>query len=420
MRAALLCLVFLAGCKVKNPHYCEEKDNMLCDKPDAAPMKCQVSDDCTDDPSKMICEAMECVQCTPADKSACGPTTPLCTMNTCTACVSHSDCPSTLCLPDGSCAAPADVAYFAANGTDNTNCTQGEKCTVFSKALDTNRMYIKVEGTHTTNGNILINRSVKVFGDRAPMRAKLSPPSGTIVTINGNGAIEIHDIEINGGNTPTIGISVPTGSPATLTLDDVLVTRNNNTGILVSDGTLTIRNSRIDTNQGGGINVSGTGTKYSITNNFIVANGLDFSTPSLYGGVMLATTTMGNKLQFNTIAFNRSSGSRAAGVDCVGLDSTAVGNIIYANQTTGPDLSDNAQKRGDCVYTSNLVSGANVGTAPHLGMEAPLAMPASYKLTTMSPMQVVNVLTTGCPMTDFEGQARPSGAGCELGADELP
>jgi hypothetical protein len=199
-----------------------------------------------------------------------------------------------------------------------------------------------------------------------------------------------------------------------------LVTRNNNGGILVDDGTLTVRNSRIDTNQGGGISVDGGGTKYTITNNFIVVNGLDFGTPSLFGGVELNTNTMGNKLQFNTIAFNRSGGGRAAGADCAGADSMAVGNIIYANQTTGPDLSENAQKRGNCVYSSNLVSGANVGVAPHLGMEAPMGTPASYKLTTMSPMQVVDVLTTGCPMTDFEGQTRPSGAGCELGADELP
>ena len=418
MRAALLCLVLLAGCKVKNPHYCEGNDNMLCEPPDAAPMKCQISADCTDDPNKKICEAMECVQCTAADDSACGGTTPICTMNSCRACVNHGDCDSELCLPDGSCAATGDVAYWAAGGTDNTSCTQTQQCTVFSKALDTGRMYIKVEGMHTTNANILINRSVKLFGDKVPERAKLSPVSGTVITINGAHTIEIHDIEINGGGAPTVGVLVPAGSPAMLTLDDVIVARNNAGGIVVDAGTLILRNSRIDGNQGGGISLEN--ASFTITNNFIVVNGIDFGTPSLWGGIEINTNTMGNKLQFNTIAFNRSGAGRAAGVDCAGAESTALGNIIYANQNPGNDLSATAQERGNCVKTSNLISGANVGMAPHLGMEAPMGTPASYKLTAMSPMQVVNVLTTGCPMTDFEGQPRPSGAGCELGADELP
>jgi hypothetical protein len=413
MRVALLCLVvFTFACKEKNPHFCETPPCVMVD----AAESCSATKPCSTGHCKL--DQMICVQC--LENAHCMmATAPTCNLmtNTCGPCTKHTDCASNACLPTGVCGTDAEVAYLAPQaGTDNTNCTKAEKCTVFSKALATMKPYIKVEGTSTEA--IQINRAVVILGDTSP-RSKFGKTSGTIVEATGSGAVTIYDMEINGAANQTIGVSIPTGQTVTLTLDRCIVARNGAGGVIVNSGTLALVNSRVDSNLGGGIQVNGTGTKYTIVNNFIGVNGLDVGVPSAFGGVELNTgTTMGNKFDFNTVAFNKSDGNRAAGIDCGGVASTVNGNIVYANSEPVNGVTEMAQKRGTCTYQTNFVSGVNVGPANDLGMAGARANPFDFKLTSNSPMQVRDVITTACAMKDFEGDARPYGSACDLGADE--
>ena len=115
MRAALLslCLVVIAGCKVKNPNYCEDTDDHLCMQPDAKPMVCDESSDRHRRAEDLRDGRVR--ECTTAEDDACTGTKPFCDMNACRACKQHADCPdSNACLPDGSCAAPATSPMRAA------------------------------------------------------------------------------------------------------------------------------------------------------------------------------------------------------------------------------------------------------------------------------------------------------------------
>jgi hypothetical protein len=417
MRAALLCFVFIAvGCKERNPNYCPENPDNVCTTIDA-PERCSATMACTTG----VCNEQSgiCVQC--LQNTDCSANKPICNLqiNTCQACTAHSQCTaSNVCLPSGECGTEANVAYLAPNGTDNAVCSIAQKCTVFSKALATTKPFIKVEGSYTEA--VAVDRTVTILGDPG---AKFAKTSGTIVEAKGAAQIAIYDVEITGGGNQTIGVSIPTGQTTALTLDRVTVSKNGMGGIIAASGALNVLNSRIDSNLGGGIQLTGAGTRYSIVNSFIIYNGLDTGVQaSPFGAAELSGNQAGNKFEFNTVAFNKSDGNRAAGLDCGGVMSTVHANIIYANQEPTNGTGELAQKRGTCSYqTTNFVSGTNVGGAADLGFQSPRVVPFSFKLTASSPAQVLDVIKPPgmCPATDFEGQPRPEGMGCDLGADEL-
>src|SRR5262245_61799122 len=72
-----------------------------------------------------------CVQCLGPDQtSMCSGATPACgDDNTCRACTANAECrDSDLCLSDGACADPAEIAYVQAGGTGPAPCERGAAC----------------------------------------------------------------------------------------------------------------------------------------------------------------------------------------------------------------------------------------------------------------------------------------------------
>jgi len=57
--------------------------------------------------------------------------------------------------------------------------------------------------------------------------------------------------------------------------------------------------------------------------------------------------------------------------------------------------------------------GGNISSDPLF-----VAAPANIHLSPASPC-IDTGTCTGAPVTDFEGDSRPSGAGCDMGADEF-
>src|SRR5262249_19280250 len=109
-----------------NPKYCDAHpadEDCRQAFPDAY-TGCMSNAQCSMPTAVCAIEQMKCVQCTGTDHDACTGNTPACgSNNVCRACVSHAECPSSACLPNGACGNDTNVAYVDPVGT-GTTCTK--------------------------------------------------------------------------------------------------------------------------------------------------------------------------------------------------------------------------------------------------------------------------------------------------------
>src|SRR5262249_50414427 len=120
------------------------------------------------------------------------------------------------------------------------------------------------------------------------------------------------------------------------------------------------------------------------------------------------------RFAYNTVAYNKnaSSGDRG-GVTCLGANVAAQGNLIYKN-SEGRMTSDATQSGGTCVFGNSLSLGSVAG---NLGFKSPETAPVDFHFTAMTPSSVVDA-GGNCTGVDFDGDTRPIGTACDLGADE--
>lgn len=416
-----------------NPAYCEaHPTDSDCRKafPDAG--GCTTSAQCSSPMAVCATDKMTCVQCTAAEHDACAGTTPVCgDDDMCRKCSAHTECPSNACLPDGSCGDDTSVAYVDPTGT-STTCTKASPCKKVSDALKTNRPFIKLQGT--TNEKVVLNSTNVMF--LADPGAKLTDTTnGILLQVEGSSQVAIYDLEIggaSGANTP--GVSVQPGSTATLTLTRVKLAGNTGPGISVSSGMVTISQSTISGNTGPGVSTSGgmlivsrstvasnsgggiltSATAFTIRNNFIYRNG-NTSTANA-GGIGAVGIVDPSVLEFNTIVDNLASGDTLSvgGVLCDHAGFSAPNNLVFRN--TG-GTSGNVQTLGICSFGNSFIS-AGTGPVDNTPMFAhPNSTPFDYHLTAASPSTIVEAAGP-CTGLDFDGDTRPAGPACDLGADE--
>jgi hypothetical protein len=422
-----------------------------------------------------------CVACTSAKPAACTGTNPVCSADhTCQGCTANAQCGSDVCLPDGSCGEAASVAYVDPGGTDNDSCTKLAPCTKLVKALATNRPYVKLHGT--TNEQVsLVNKDVIFLADPGAKLTDTSNGTLLKIDGTSRVAIYDLEISGASGasGTTSPGISLPAGNSATLALTRVRVSGNQGGGILISGGSLTVSQSTISGNQGsgistsggsltisqstisgnqgsgistsggsltvsqgtiggnqgsgistsggsltltrstiaenhgGGVTMSGPGTLFTITDNFIYRN--DNASSASAGGLSVLSAGA-SKLERNTIVDNqaRVATTSAGGVLCDQVGFVAAHNLIFRN-TGGP--TGNVQTLGVCSYGDSLSLAGTSNVDNSLGFAHPNAAPFDYHLTAASPASVVDA-AGACTGVDFDGEARPSGTACDLGADE--
>lgn len=460
-RAYLLLVATCAtGCTVPNPNY-------------HPPGVCLSSTECTAPKSVCNLETGACVQCTSSDSIACGGVTPVCGIeNTCQGCTLHSECASNVCRPDGSCSDGRDVAYVAEGGS-GAACTQAAPCPSLSAALGTGKPFIKLTGAIADNV-VIDNKDVTILaGPGARLAGKTT---AALIKINGTSQVSIFDLKLSGAGLielpvePEGAIFMPPGNTATLTIDSCIFSDNpiginaqagrvnvigsiftandlgvslsgggtfnisqstfshnrgdgvnvrnytgnvniarttlsyNRNGVSVTGGTLTLSRSMVSHNSLRGI-IANTGTiSFFIVNNFIVRNG-DPQTPFLSGGILVFPAAANSKLEFNTIAENQTGNEFGipSGIECRGKVITP-NNIIFRN--TGG--TGNVQVSSDCNPGNSLL------TAPD---NPGFVSSTDYHLTVSSPSSIVNAVDcTG--VEDFDGDSRPQGGKCDLGADE--
>ena len=427
---------------------CQDEQGLSSQVQPQDPDGCASNDQCSTPTA--VCDATVCVQCTTEQASACTGLIPVCgDDHTCQACAAHSDCSdSHVCMPDGSCAAAPDVAYVDPAGTDNALCTKDTPCTKVSKALATNKPYVKFTGT--TDEAVTVDGGTRTF--LADPGAKITATGDTILRVKNDAHLAIYDLELTGGaagiiafdpqviidlervrlthNGSGIDASRATFHIADSTISDNLrfgivgggivtivrstIADNLGTGIFSPD-TLTISQSTISGNQGGGLSFGG--ADFDVTNNVIVGNG---SLTSYFGGVELGNTGDGGRFEFNTVIDNLASASSAPGVSCTAATApvTFSNNIIYGNRggTHGDQVTENA----GCAWTYSDIGPKAVSGTGNINATPSFVSPLQhdYHLKPDSPGK--DLADPAATLDgDFDGDARPQGGRRDIGADEI-
>lgn len=407
-------VVCAAACKEKNSEYCTGHPNDTANCPPDAGSGCTQDDQC----SGKVCDTASgaCVVCTPSKAMACTGTTPVCsTSDTCGPCTSHSQCTmSNVCLPDGSCSDGANVAYVAASGS-GTACTQAMPCNKLAAAVATNKPYIKIAAglvkdsvTTTIDG-----KSVTILAEPG---AKLDRDNdGPILVVqSANADVKVYDLEITGasGASGADGIQLtPNGGAPKLTLTRVKIDANQGTGIATTGGVLTMAQSTVSGNTGGGLSVSS--TEFDLTNNMIVKNG---SATSSFGGVLFTQTNTGTrKLAFNTIAQNQATTGITPGVLCA-----AVANAVQFADTIVFGNGAGLQVEGTmCTWTYSDIGPTAATGSGNINMDPMFANATQNDFHLMSTSPCKDAADPAATLNvDFDGDARPQGPHSDIGADE--
>jgi len=417
-------LIAFAGCQKENPDYCPMHPGQQgC--PDAASGgPCKSNPDCTSTPGFPVCDTTDnggtCVLCTANDHALCTGTTPICDNHNCVACTLDGDCGTGgLCLPNGACATSDNIIHAVSTNGLTSNCggPGANACTLTTAfaAVTATKNVIKLDdsGTYSpdaqgpsgVNGFVASN-DVTIIAGAATLHSKGDDP---ILSNNNSAKVTIIGGTIEGATGPTSD-GIQCNSNATLSVSGTIIKMNERFGINAGACTLTLAQSHLTMNKGGGINIQ-TG-KFIIVGNAILNNG---DANSSNGGVTINTgLDAKNRMEFNTIANNTSQGGAIAGVDCkAGVGFSSHDNIIWGN-------SDPLQITGSCLHTYSVISGTiivpgigNRNDDPHLTSDGHLG-PGSSALRNADSMADL----TGIASKDFDGDMRVMPA--DIGADQVP
>jgi hypothetical protein len=413
-----------------DPHYCRGMPNNYCQD-----QSCSSSAQCSGETP--VCDLGSsapgrptgvCVQCTPGEPQACSGETPICGAGqTCRGCLSHGDCASAACLPDGACGGDDRVAYVTERGSNTSQCTRGAPCGTLARAFATGRPFVKLDGAFAESIVVEAGRQMTVLAE--PGARLTGAGSGAIVTARDSGtSLAIYDLTISDAPNSGVGygVLVQAGAGAPSVALHRATLRNNPAGaVSFGSGELTMRRSIVTDNLGGGLSISGSGTRFEITDSVIAYNGRALGAqPSSLGGVAItasaSASAAGSSLERNTIAFNESGGAFRGGVSCNAPLVAASGNLIFHNVESdgaGGVRNDLTTQRTTTATACAFGNSLSLATDPqNLGFRS-LVPPLDFHLTGATPSSVRDA-GGACTGLDLDGDPRPLGAACDLGADE--
>ena len=175
--------------------------------------------------------------------------TPACDAGGAGRCTRHTDCESRACLPDGTCADAADVAYVEAATPDTAPCTKAAPCGHISTALTTGKLTIKLHGT--IDGGVTIDRGrvVTLLGDPGATLTRRAGGGPVVLATSTGTRLSIYDVAIADAGPASIGIVMPSSSAPNVMLVRTTIRNNSGGGISVVGGSLSIEQSAISDNR---------------------------------------------------------------------------------------------------------------------------------------------------------------------------
>lgn len=449
-------LAALAGCKTENKAFCGDPNNaglQGCPGDATNGGGCGSDGDC-----KIMgfpaCEKTinngTCEPCTASNPGACMGTTPRCESNACVACVDDmQDCKGGVCLATGDCADTSHIIYASGVSTKLADC--GDATTPCSlntalgmvtptrnvvKLVDQNKAPFSSANGFTVSSDVTIDARGATLNRPAngPILTVMGGKTLTLLggTIQGTAGMDGDGISCTGSGSTLVAIDTEVENNAqsginadTCTLTLTRVTIHNNSqkagafapGINVNKGSITLAQSRIDSNNGGGLSI--TNAVFQIVGNVFSNNGPPGTPdpPSPVGGISISTAgNSANRLDFNTITGNHAQAGNGPGLQCTAGGLVVRNNIIYSN-------NDNlvAQFGGNCqpAYSdigfitidmnNNTHADPMFGTGFHLTASSALLGKADP-----------NSDLTGIASKDIDGEPRVerAGAGADIGADQ--
>lgn len=366
------------------------------------------------DPLTPACdaEAGDCVGCGAVDHEVCGATAPVCDASGgCLSCTSHAQCSGSACHLgaddplQGQCFLPDEVIYVDNEMPCPGVGTQEEPlCTLMAAAALVGPGTARV--LRVSGGTPYIERAVfsgaltvAIIGDGQPVIRGNPVQQAATLTFDGGAIAYLRGVQLE-GNVLTHGAAC---SFSSLRIEDSFIRNNDGWGVFDFDPcNLEIDRVVISGNEDGGVRVSG--GELSLVNSTIAVNGIGASST----GVRLLGTEA--HILYSTIAGN--NGSAADSIECTGATGTLRNNII-----TGVDGSSIALAcfpllmDHNALDAANFASGTNVEVPPYNSIYFANPSQGDMRLSAppLTPFRNVALWVEGDPALDAGGTPRPMG-----------